>query len=171
MLERNPECFDSLDVLDDLATAVLLHGQADHTPLVERLLRPLLERAAAIVEATRATANPPPRLPWLTNDNRPPLRSLFRHYELIDDAGDAAATARCAANLLEINLDDNHGLRYELAPQVVPYLLDKRIARPKLHDMGVGLDGLDRGWYYRQAMRYEWTRTPGALAWAAKLLR
>ena len=216
-------------MLDDLATAVLLHGQVDQSPVRERLLRPVLERAAAIVEAALASATPqpaPPQLPWLMTENRPGLRSLFRLFQLTEDSGSDEDVARSAARLLEINPNDNHGLRdvlsnlyvklekheacvalYErypedavpdlaldaalalyrlgrakaagkalrraarLAPEAMPYLLDKRIARPPLHDAGVTMDGPDRGWFYRKAMRSEWLRTPGALDWATTLLR
>ena len=57
------------------------------------------------------------------------------------------------------------------APRVVPYLLDKRIARPPLHDAGVTMDSPDRGRLYPKAMRSEGLRTPGELDPAARRLR
>jgi hypothetical protein len=63
VLAQHSECFESLDVLDDLAAAMLLHGQVDQPPVRERLLRPVLERAAAIVEAALASAGSPPAPP------------------------------------------------------------------------------------------------------------
>ena len=56
-------------------------------------------------------------------------------------------------------------------PRVTRYLLEKRIARPKLSEHGVSFDGDDRGWLYREDMRSTWAATPGALEWATKVLR
>jgi hypothetical protein len=55
-------------------------------------------------------------------------------------------------------------------PRVARFLLPARVRRPKLSAVGVSLDGDDRAWVYRDAMRALWQRTPGALQWAAKVL-
>lgn len=59
---------------------------------------------------------------------------------------------------------------HEMSPRVVSFLLPGRVRKPELSDMGVSLDGDDRAWLYRDAMRDVWKRTPGALGWAKKLL-
>jgi hypothetical protein len=244
VLSRHPECFDSLDVLDDLATAVMLHPSVDQPHLRERLLKPLLDRAIAIVDRALATstgitpsarvpaavADTPravPRLRWALTPNRPALRAFYRRFELADHGERSDEAIAFAERLLDLNPEDNHGLRYWLsgahlnredpaaciaicerfpndavpdlsldaalalyrlgrakaagealarvrkhAPDVVPYLLEKRIAKPPdLDPSAVTLAGADRGWYYREAMRKEWMKTAGALEWAAKLLR
>ena len=56
-------------------------------------------------------------------------------------------------------------------PRITRYLLEKRVARPKLSEHGVSFDGDDRGWLYREDMRSTWAATPGALEWATKVLR
>jgi tetratricopeptide (TPR) repeat protein len=56
-------------------------------------------------------------------------------------------------------------------PRITRFVLSKRVAKPTLHELGVTLDGDDRGWVYREAMRDAWVATPGSLEWAAKLLR
>lgn len=118
LLERHPEAFDSIDLLDDLATAAMMHPDADHSSLRDRLLRPLLMRTVAILE--RALAAGPPghgavRLRWLVGENRPVLRALFRLHEGAVIAGRDEEARRLAERLLELNPDDNHGTRYWLA--------------------------------------------------------
>jgi hypothetical protein len=80
-LEKHPEASDSLDILDDLASAVALHPAADQLGVVQRLGRPLVERAAAIVDAAIAQVADP-RLPWVVAENRPALRALVRLMQL-----------------------------------------------------------------------------------------
>ncbi len=114
LLEHQPEAFDSVDVLDDLATATMLHRQCDQPPVVDRLCRPLLERSVAILERALADAPPtvpPARLLWGLTTNRPALRALFRLHELEMHARREAAAKQLAERMLALNPDDNHGLR------------------------------------------------------------
>ncbi len=118
VLERHPEAFDSIDLLDDLATAVMTHPDADHSSLRERLLQPLLTRAVAILERAMADVTPAlgtVNLRWLLVENRPALRALFRLHEGAVIAGREEEARRLAERLLECNPDDNHGTRYWLA--------------------------------------------------------
>lgn len=228
-LERHLEAFDSLDVLDDLATATMTHGQSGQPAVIDRLSRPLLERSMAILERALADARPtahPARVRWAMTDNRPALRSLFRLHEIAMQTGRDVDSRRFAERLIAINPDDNHGLRCWLAgaylkaddadaclrlveaypddgspelrfdaalalyrvgsarsatealqsahretPRITRYLLEKRIARPRLSELVVSFDGDDRGWLYREDMRSTWAATPGALEWASKVLR
>lgn len=227
-LERHPEAFDSLDVLDDLATATMMHAQSVQSAVSDRLLRPLLDRSVAIFElalAEAASGAPTPRLRWLMTENRPVLRSLFRAHEDAAVGGRSEVALRLAERLLALNPDDNHGVRFWLAsaylkandpeaclrvaraypddhspelsfnaalalyrlgrarsatealetahgaaPRVTRFLLSKRVRRPELSEHGVTLDGDDRGWLYREDMRGTWLETPGAIAWASKVL-
>ncbi len=74
-LRDHPECFDSLDILDDLATAIGRHPQAEAPGLDDLLLSPLLARNETILEcACRKTG--PLALPWAIEGNRPALRGL-----------------------------------------------------------------------------------------------
>ncbi len=117
-LEHHPEAFDSLDVLDDLATATMLHAQSGQSTVVDRLSRPLLERSVAILERALADAEPaaaPARLPWAMTANRPALRSLYRLHEIAVLGGRDSDARRLAERLLAINPDDNHGVRCWLA--------------------------------------------------------
>jgi tetratricopeptide (TPR) repeat protein len=113
-LERHPQAFDSIDVLDDIATAAMLHHRVDQPGVPDRLGRPLLERSVAILERALADARarvPPARLPWGLTPNRPALRALFRLHELEGLVHRDAEARRLAERLLALNPDDNHGVR------------------------------------------------------------
>jgi len=58
----------------------------------------------------------------------------------------------------------------DMSPRVAAFLLPGRVRKPKLSDMGVSLDGDDRAWLYRDAMRDVWKGSPGALEWAKRVL-
>ncbi|MFO1409024.1 MAG: SEC-C metal-binding domain-containing protein [Steroidobacteraceae bacterium] len=113
-LAAHPEAFDSLDILDDIATAVFVHPQGDQPSLQVRLLLPLLERAVAILESAVA-ARPDVELTWADAAHRPALRALLRLAELAANRGDAAAARALRERLLGLNPGDNHGVRYVLA--------------------------------------------------------
>ncbi len=93
-LERHPEGADSLDIIDDLATAVFIHPDGPSAPLLFEVVLPLLQRAGGIVEKTLDGLDSP-RLFWNRVDNRPALRSLVRLW-----------------TINHMNLEDDHGLRY-----------------------------------------------------------
>ena len=109
----HPEAADSLDVLDDLATALYEHPESALPWIAHALLRPLLERAWAIV----AQVLPPDgcrHIPWSRERNRPALRLLFRRYLSQLDEGEPQGAARTLEALLRLNPQDNHGVRAEL---------------------------------------------------------
>jgi tetratricopeptide (TPR) repeat protein len=109
-LEAHPEAFDSLDILDDLATAVEDHPSMNTPGVAEKLLLPLLRRAHAITDAG-LSASENPQLHWGWTENRPALRSLVRLVYLDRDLGNHDAAAALAASMLSLNPHDNHGLR------------------------------------------------------------
>lgn len=109
-LDSHPEAFDSLDILDDLATALVRHGQFGADWLDHSILDPLLARAEAIVEHALRDRHEP-RLPWYFNENRPALRSLTRRIYLKLRRGDDEGAARAAERMLALNPHDNHGFR------------------------------------------------------------
>lgn len=113
LLRREPRCFDSLDILDDIATALYLHPESALPWVAQTLLLPLLERAFEIVAASldddkRLT------LPWSDERNRPALRLLFRLHLHHSDAGEHTAAVPFMEMLLRLNPSDNHGIRAEL---------------------------------------------------------
>lgn len=121
-LERHPQAADSLDILDDIQTALFLHAESDFGWTRQTVMRPLLLRGEAILRAS--VGEPPTPLPWLVPENRPGLR-LVSHLITLDlHADNAADAAERMAWLLAINPNDNHGWRYEL----VNHLLKQRDA-------------------------------------------
>jgi hypothetical protein len=112
-LSRHPQAADSLDILDDLATALYEHPESSLPWIAQLLLLPLLTRAAAICE--RALPLGCGRhIPWSDERNRPALRLLFRLYLWHTETGDEAAAAAMLERLLALNPQDNHGVRAEL---------------------------------------------------------
>jgi hypothetical protein len=112
-LEANPAAADSLDVLDDVATALYTHPESS-LPWVSRvMLDPVLARADAILQRGTDRAGQV-ALPWTDPRNRPALRLLFRSYRRSADAGQDAASVALLERLLELNPRDNHGVRAEL---------------------------------------------------------
>jgi len=111
-LQGHPEAADSLDILDDLATAVYMHPESSLPWIGDALLAPLLGRAHSILD--RLTGSSTGRvIPWSIAENRPALRLLFRLYlfqaeSASEDAADTLET------LLKLNPRDNHGIRAEL---------------------------------------------------------
>lgn len=109
VLQKHPESFDSLDILDDLATALMQHPQGGTPWFEQETLLPLLRRSQAIVEeAIAQTQNV--QLDWGWADNRPPLRALARLVTLLRAARPAEALT-VAERLLSLNPNDNHGYR------------------------------------------------------------
>jgi len=112
-LEAHPEAFDSLEILDDLATALGAHPMLAAPWARAPALAPLLARASAIVDAALA-AHPAATLPWAMPANRAALRLLVRRTLLQMDDGEPHA-AESLRRLLALNPGDNHGLRGRLA--------------------------------------------------------
>lgn len=109
----HPETADSLDVLDDLATALYEHPESALPWISHALLRPLLERAWSILEQA-LPAGDPRHLPWASAANRPALRLLYRRYLSQIQEGESAAAVATLETLLRLNPQDNHGVRAEL---------------------------------------------------------
>ena len=115
-LDRHSEAFDSVDVLDDLATAVELHPMGDSMGFREAMQTPLVERGARILRQAAGEAGPPGdrRLQWADARNRPGLRCLARAQSLAMERGDVERARAHAELLLALNPGDNHGMRTSL---------------------------------------------------------
>jgi len=109
-LEDHPQAFDSLEIIDDLATAVYMHPESDLPFLENVLLEPLLRRAHAIIDAV-LRKHPGLRLNWGFVENRPPLRLLARLTSLCVQRGDDREARELAEQMLALNPNDNHGFR------------------------------------------------------------
>ena len=118
-LQDHPAAFDSLDILDDLATALMIHPQFGAPWLNETLLIPLLQRSEAITEKALAKATEP-QLHWVMPDNRPALRAMARlvNIKALMDGKQEEALPR-AQRLITINPHDNHGFRSIVMNQLI----------------------------------------------------
>ncbi|MFB1488788.1 MULTISPECIES: hypothetical protein [unclassified Thiocapsa] len=112
-LQANPALADSLEVLDDLATALYLHPESALPWISHLLLRPLLERARRILDQV-LPEDASRQIPWSAPANRPALRLLFRQYLCQIDEDEPNGAARTLETLLRLNPRDNHGVRAEL---------------------------------------------------------
>ena len=110
-LERNPKAFDSLNILDDIATALLDHPSGLQPWLVEKFLLPILSRANRILEQALETAGTPLILEWPVLENRPALRSLARMVQMAEYRTDDSQSIEYAKRLLALNPMDNHDIR------------------------------------------------------------
>jgi len=113
LLSAQPEAANSLDILDDLATALYEHPESSLPWVSHTLLGPVYQRALAIIDATIA-ATGVSCLPWSAERNRPALRLLFRRYLHAAEAGREEAAVAAVERLLALNPQDNHGARAEL---------------------------------------------------------
>lgn len=110
-LEHHPLAFDSLEILDDLATSVFMHPEAADFPSIEEtLLEPLLRRAQAIIGRV-LKARPDLRLDWGFVENRPALRLLARLTSRCVQRGHDQEARALAEQMLALNPNDNHGFR------------------------------------------------------------
>ena len=113
LLLATPEAADSLDILDDLATALYEHPESTLPWISHALLRPLVDRAWGILNQA-APAAAAHHCPWTRETNRPALRLLFRRYLCQIDEGQLQAAAVTLETLLRLNPQDHHGVRAEL---------------------------------------------------------
>lgn len=112
-LRAHPECFDSLDVLDDLATALARHPQAEAPGLDDLLLGPVLVRNKTIVvRACPNTANT--TVPWVIAANRTALRGLVRAFQWHIARNERDSAVATAERVMALNREDHHGLRFML---------------------------------------------------------
>jgi tetratricopeptide (TPR) repeat protein len=117
-LLNNSAAFDSLDILDDLATALMLHPQIGAAWLDETMLKPILHRAEAILEKA-LEADTDAQLHWVMHENRPVLRALSRLVQLTMLDGDLNELLLRAQRLIAINPHDNHGFRMIVMNQLI----------------------------------------------------
>jgi hypothetical protein len=112
-LAQQPAAGDSLEIIDDLLTAMFVHPAGPSATLLFHGFLPLAQRADAIVQQALAGLTSP-QLHWNRTDNRPALRSLVRLYQIARfNLEDEEECERLLTQLLALNPQDNHGLRAE----------------------------------------------------------
>jgi hypothetical protein len=112
-LREHPESFDSLDILDDLATALARHPQADAPGLDDLLLGPVLARNETII-ASACPNTAKAAVPWVIAANRPALRGLVRAFQWRIARNERHSAVTTAERFVGLNRNDEHGLRFML---------------------------------------------------------
>ncbi|MDO8248748.1 MAG: SEC-C domain-containing protein [Rhodoferax sp.] len=113
LLQREPALWNSFEVLDDLVMAA---DALEITAVVEILLVPLAERAAELLRLLLEAQTAPVRVPWVMRDNRPVLRPIAHLVYVCKADGKWDRFMELARWLvLELNPNDNHGLRWDLS--------------------------------------------------------
>ncbi|MEJ2688599.1 MAG: SEC-C domain-containing protein [Deltaproteobacteria bacterium] len=110
----NPKTSDSIDILDDVATALDDYDGTSAIYYTSDLLLPVLRRAEKIVRLTMAGQESGTILSWLLTENRPALRLLTRLFYHLDVTGQKKEALKLGRWLLDLNPVDNHGLRAEV---------------------------------------------------------
>lgn len=110
-LQEHPECFDSIDILNDITLAVK-EWEPDEF-IVQNLLIPLGKRALAIYKKLPVAGS----FSWLMLENRPLIRTLYNYAESLHHARDLVESYQIHKILLEANPDDNLGIRRYLMNQ------------------------------------------------------
>lgn len=108
-LDRRPEAADSLDILDDLVTALIPVEEGFPQGTKGGLAVQLAQRGRSIVEA--AVGGERVELHWAAAQNRPGLRLIARCIEMHLHHNEEAQAAVLAETLLRLNPNDNHGFR------------------------------------------------------------
>ncbi|MFV1983685.1 MAG: SEC-C metal-binding domain-containing protein [Thiohalomonadales bacterium] len=113
-LETHPAAFDSIEILDDIATALVLHEMSNQPWHDEHLLKPILFRVADIINMNLQNVKEP-HLSWMIQDNRPALRSMARliGYHLRNNNSEDGF--QLMKRIIQLNPNDNHGFRSLLA--------------------------------------------------------
>jgi len=113
-LEQNPAAFDSLDILDDVATALYMHPATFEGSLHSTFAAVVRRGARLLDRSLSGHGEPLPELPWPTVDNRPALRLLVHHVYLLEAAGDQDEAVARMQQYMTLNPGDNHGFRCQL---------------------------------------------------------
>ena len=124
-LRKHPESFDSLDILDDLATALARHPQAQALGLDDLLLAPVLTRHEAII-ARMCPIDAAVALPWVIAANRPALRGLVRAFHWRIARGEREPALATGERLVRLNRDDDHCVRFMLMNEYLRGGLDEQ---------------------------------------------
>mgnify|MGYP002639499008 CR=1 FL=1 len=117
-LMEHPQAFDSVDILDDLATALVFHPQFGSGWVYDLLMTPILQRSEAIVDRVMQ-AEGVTELPWIVDTNRPALRALSRQVNMAVMNAEPDEILFRSLKLLSINPTDNHGFRIFAMNQLI----------------------------------------------------
>lgn len=117
LLKRNPKLWQSFVVLDDLVLILeaLRRNEMQTSPLLDDLYISLLERGIDLLLLVKEPFELEDTLPWGVLENRPALRLLVNFIYNCDEVYGLGIESLMSMSLyLELNPDDNHGVRYLL---------------------------------------------------------
>lgn len=110
-VEQHPEAAQSLDLLDDWLIAIRLLGGSAQDWISRELAPRLGARAHDVIQGAGVGEG---ELPWGAVENRPVLRLLVSRAYDTHYAGDATSARKQMRELLQLNPNDNHGIRMTL---------------------------------------------------------
>ncbi|HEY4210356.1 MAG TPA: SEC-C domain-containing protein [Steroidobacteraceae bacterium] len=109
-LRDHDECFDSLDILDDLATAIGRHPHTGSREVESQLLTIVLDRNEAILERVCEHLGVG-TLSWTQPENRAALRGLMRLLQTHTARHEQELVESLGTRMLKLNPTDDHGVR------------------------------------------------------------
>ena len=109
-LRDHDECFDSIDILDDLATAIGRHPHSGSREVESQLLTIVLDRNAAIVERVCERLDGA-TLSWAQPENRVALRGLMRLLQSHTARHERDLVESLGTRMLKLNPADDQGVR------------------------------------------------------------
>ncbi len=113
LLQSEPALWNSFEVLDDLVMAV---DALEVSAVLDKLLLPLAERATELLRLLLEGQPTKVRVPWVMMENRPVLRPIAHLAYVCKETGKWDRFMALARWLvLELNPNDNHGLRWDLS--------------------------------------------------------
>jgi tetratricopeptide (TPR) repeat protein len=116
-LEAHPEAGDSLEIIDDVATALSAFDSQLPQGAGFGLAPALAERGCAIV--VHAAGEADVELPWGCVENRPGLRLFATAIHSCLDRNETDRATALMRTLLRLNPNDNHGFRALLINQLL----------------------------------------------------
>ena len=108
-LGKNPAGFDSLAILDDIATALFSNDYFNDESFLNKMVLPILDRSFVIVNNIKLEDKE--TLPWGFMENRPALRSLARLVTVSSMLNMDKLLEKVIDIYLRLNPNDNHGMR------------------------------------------------------------
>ena len=108
---RRPESFDSLSILEDVIRILDLHPNRELSGFNDGVLEPILQRLWAIIERIIAGIPVKGHLPWSIPHNRSFLRITGQYILQLLQDGEMEEFFRLAERVLEINPNDEQGVR------------------------------------------------------------
>ncbi|MCP3951410.1 MAG: SEC-C domain-containing protein [Desulfobacterales bacterium] len=106
-LDKHPQAFNSIMILDDLVSLLQSFGEVDSAQTYEHILNPIYQHAENIITPLGEDK----RFDWGFMDNRPFLRLLINHIYALWRRGEFEQTIPMMERQIRLNPQDNQGVR------------------------------------------------------------